>query len=414
MTTITTTTGSLTIQEILDQDGYTKIPMKQEDIVTTTDIVVHIINLKDFENILKDLETNIAMINNDNKHILQAQLLEIRHKLNTLYGNQTRRRRGLFNAVGSASKWLFGTMNEEDRKMIEKQLSTFKENVQGIDETLIRQVYINTNFNDTIKYLKHIIKSDRKAIDKQLYAIGNYENSRFQENLYYDQQIKIQLIRNKIEHIQDNVVADRYNILHPSILTDNETTKYNINFNKLNHIKLATPMFKNNILIFAIEIPKQFLTIKIQQIIPILNKEKFEIDQKPELIFTQKNLTYKYEKNNKFKEMKESKHCIFKNNCKLIRKDEMEIIELSEDTILIKNANNDTLNQNCNSKEIKIKNNIVIQFSNCTINIKNNYFTNSIEITKEITLADKRKETQNFTKQITFEKILEYKKIKHS
>jgi len=50
-------------------------------------------------------------------------------------------------------------------------------------------------------------------------------------------------------------------------------------------------MFRNNLLVFAIEIPKNFITVKIQQIIPVLNEENFEIDQESELIFKYKNST---------------------------------------------------------------------------------------------------------------------------
>jgi len=127
--------------------------------------------------------------------------------------------------------------------------------MQETDDALNKQIYINTYFNDTIKYIEKIVKSDREAIERQLNAISKFENNRYQENLYYDQQIKIQLIKNKIEHLQDNVASAIYNILHPSILTDHEIKKYNIDFNKLNHIKLATAMFRNNLLVFAIEIP---------------------------------------------------------------------------------------------------------------------------------------------------------------
>lgn len=111
--------GMLTTQQILDQDGYAQIEMKYQDIVTATDIIIHIINLKDIDNILSDLENNILMINNDNKHILETQLTETKHKLYTLYGDYTRKRRGLVNAIGSGAKWMFGTMDEEDRKVIE-------------------------------------------------------------------------------------------------------------------------------------------------------------------------------------------------------------------------------------------------------------------------------------------------------
>jgi len=63
--------------------------------------------------------------------------------------------------VGSSAKWLFGTMDEEERKEVEKHISTFKENMQEADEALNKQIYINTYFNDTIKYIEQIVKSDR-------------------------------------------------------------------------------------------------------------------------------------------------------------------------------------------------------------------------------------------------------------
>jgi len=161
---VTTTSGTLTSQEILDQDGYAQIEMKNQEIIITTDIVVHIINLKDIDNILYEIEKNIQMTNNDNRHILQTELMETTNKLYTLYGSHNRNRRGLVNVVGSSAKWLFGTMDEEDRKEVEKHISTFRENMQETDDALNKQIYINTYFNDTIKYIEEIVKSDRDTI----------------------------------------------------------------------------------------------------------------------------------------------------------------------------------------------------------------------------------------------------------
>jgi len=55
--------------------------------------------------------------------------------LYTLYGNHNRERRGLIIVVGSSAKWLFGTMDDEDRIEVENHISTFKENMQETDET---------------------------------------------------------------------------------------------------------------------------------------------------------------------------------------------------------------------------------------------------------------------------------------
>ncbi|KAL6268236.1 hypothetical protein P5V15_001350 [Pogonomyrmex californicus] len=47
-------------------------------------------------------------------------------QVKTLY--KTDRRRGLLNAVGSVSKILFGTIDAEDRKLIDEQLRTLRTN----------------------------------------------------------------------------------------------------------------------------------------------------------------------------------------------------------------------------------------------------------------------------------------------
>jgi len=81
-------------------------------------------------------------------------------------------------------------------------------------------------------------------------------------------------------------------------------------------------MFRNNLLVYAIEIPKNFITVKIQQIIPMPNEENFEIDQESELIFNYKNSTYTYKTNKKLKEMRKSKHLgysIALQKCKLCK-----------------------------------------------------------------------------------------------
>ena len=52
MKILTTTTGTLTVQQISDQDGFTQVGMKTQEIVALTDIVVHIIHLEEIDKIL--------------------------------------------------------------------------------------------------------------------------------------------------------------------------------------------------------------------------------------------------------------------------------------------------------------------------------------------------------------------------
>lgn len=59
----------------------------------------------------------------------------------------------------------------------------------------------------------------------------------YKQNLYLDQYTKIQLLKSKIEQIQENVVSAKYGILHPNILTSEEIVKYNIDYNKLKYLQ---------------------------------------------------------------------------------------------------------------------------------------------------------------------------------
>ena len=81
----------------------------------------------------------------------------------------------------------------------------------------------------------------------------------------------------------------------------------------------------------------------------------------------------------------ENKHtlCIIKNDCQLIKNKDFEILELNIDTIIIKNASNITINQTCNSEKIVLNGNYLINYNNCSIKIKDYYFSNTLENVKQ-------------------------------
>ncbi|XP_055371965.1 putative uncharacterized protein DDB_G0282499 [Condylostylus longicornis] len=86
-----------------------------------------------------------------------------------------------------------------------------------------------------------------------------------------------------------------------------------------------------------------------------------EIDHTQETIFEYNGLNYQYEESKPLNELKLNKHCTFKNNCKLINNNVIEldiilsIIEI-EETILIKNARSIELNQTCDKYVIYLNN----------------------------------------------------------
>ena len=124
--------------------------------VRTTDIVLHIVNLEEMIKIIKNLENNINNIKIDNKELLQTQLRETENKLSILYLDYNRQKRGLVNVVGNSAKWLFGTMDDDDRKIIEQHLNNLGDKNREIEENLDQQIYIYINeyFNVTVCILK--------------------------------------------------------------------------------------------------------------------------------------------------------------------------------------------------------------------------------------------------------------------
>lgn len=396
--------GLLTTMKLTEQTGFVDIQLRTQDIVKDTDIVVHAINIEEIENIINDMTDNIILMKASNKDILQAELLEVRNKLKTLIPKEKRQKRGLINAIGTISKWTFGTMDDYDRQTIENHfLQT--------DKKMTEQIHVNEHFNLAIEQIKNIVKSDRKEIERSVNSINKRINEEYQQHMYLEQFTKIQLIKSKIEQIQDNIVSAKYGIIHPNILTNYEITKYQIDFNKLKFLQLGIATFNNTFLILGIKIPKTFIQVTIRKIVPLPTKDQKEIEAKIEKIFTYKNKTIKFEENKHFKQLKPSTHCMLIKNCKLITSKDLEIIALDEKTVMIKNSVNLIVNNTCTKNNTILNGNFLLQFNNCSIEINDYYFSNLIEKVKGNIMSLKYDDFKNFTEKITFEQIHEENKI---
>lgn len=318
-----------------------------------------------------------------------------------------RSKRGLVNAVGTLSNWLFGTMDDKDRIEIQKHLNTVDKNNHNLIINSQKQIRINEHFNNTFKQIKNIIESDRNIILSEFNKIKKMNQPIIENNLYCDQLFKIQMIKDKIEHIQDNVASARYGMLHPNILTDDEIKEYEIDINKLQYIKLGIAKFEHNLLIFAIKIPKTFSKVQLKTLIPIPNKEYNEIDFPIEIIFEYNNLTYRYENLKMLNELSISKHCVFKKNCELVKNKLSEIISIDDETIVIKNALEISINQTCNERNLILSGNFLIHFNNCTIKILDHTFLNIKKIFEERFYYEKNPNViYNFTNKILFQDIV--------
>jgi len=153
------TKGFLLIEKIDNNYGFAEVRLENVNIIQNYNILLHIIDPTEIEKIVSILETNIMLTKPDeNREFLQNELNKVRTKLQTILPH--RQKRGLINIAGTAMKWLYGTMDDNDRQEIE-HLKVIDENNHAIINSLNKNILINDHFNKTFETLKKIIESDR-------------------------------------------------------------------------------------------------------------------------------------------------------------------------------------------------------------------------------------------------------------
>lgn len=284
---VSPTQQTLIIEKISSESGYTKIKIDEVELPHSYDIVLHVIDPSEILDVINKLEQNINTYDfSINRQIANHKIESLRNKVKTLIPH--RHKRGLINLGGNILNWVFGTMDDQDRKTIEKHLNTADENSHAIIQELNQQVKINDNFNKTISLIKSAIESDRIKLDNKI----NLMNERFSKDAsYLEQMIKIDFLERQIENIQDNFASAKLGLLRPSILTDEEIRTYDIDATKLSHIRLGVAKYFNGSIVFAIKIPKQFKKFDKKVLLPISNPNKKQIDEDFEYIIEENNKT---------------------------------------------------------------------------------------------------------------------------
>lgn len=329
------TQQTMSIEKINSELGYVKIKVDEVELVKSFDIVLHIINPDEIINIVNNIELVVNSYElGTNKGIAIRQIESIKNQVKTLVPH--RHKRGLINLGGNVLKWAFGTMDDKDRQDIEKHLNLVDQNNHEIIDTINQQIKINDNFNKTFALIKNAIEADRiKIINK----INTIEKRSFIEGVFLDQMVKINFIKQQVESIQENFASARLGILHPSILTNEEIQAYDIDSRKLSQIRLGLAKHLNGTIVFAIKIPREFEKFDKKIVLPICNSNSKQIDQDIEYVVEDNNKMYTYEDDETNKELKQSKNCILKNNCRFISSNE-EYIEIGDDILIVSNAKN--------------------------------------------------------------------------
>lgn len=390
----------LQVRSLNQDQGFAIINVKPVEIVNETVTILHLIDPHEIYSVIVDIESYISNVRIINKGLILKEIQVLKSKLKSIIPlEQNRFKRGLANVVGSWQKWLFGTMDDEDRNIITEHLNIVAQNSHSAISAINKQISINEHFSDSIKLLKSTILNDRNktilAI-KELQSQNEYIAKQFQ---FSDIMFKLKFIENRINQIQDNIASAKHNIFHPSILTSDEIETYKIDFYKLKLVKQGVMYYNNSILVFAIKIPTNFETTDVKLILPIPNTNFLEIEEEPQYIVKISNINYLYKEHTILQKLVRSPNCVFHNNCKLKINIEQSVIYIDEETIIIKNAKNDSLIHNCNDRgKINVNGNNLILFYNCKIKILNNEYSNRKFFAYDKFAYENDKTLYNFTK----------------
>lgn len=137
--------------------------------------------------------------------------------------------------------------------------------------------------------------------------------------------------------------------------------------------------YKDDLLVIALKIPLNFYTTDLRAIFPMPNSNFYEIDDNVEYFVNVNNITYTFKENTPLKYLDISSSCIVMENCKLRVNKKFQIINVDDETIIIKNAIRKKLIQNCDDRELTLNGNYLISFYNCEIQIDNFIYLNKNE-----------------------------------
>lgn len=351
MTTVATQT--IQIQEISSDRGYVVIQKGTIGIPDKYNELVIKINKTEiqlaYELLEKEFNENEFLQTTMTKRYLkiadaERKLFNIRHK------------RGLFNALGSGIKFLFGTLDDEDRQEIQSRLKTIEDSTLTQDDINNILYHIN-NETQYIKNLKNATNVLQNQIVRKVISDGFLDNIKS----YYEY----------LKDIQLGLTLSKQGILNPKLIDPDRISE--LNTNQLEYIKTSLWQ-EEDVLYFIVQIPNTMKSYPILNVVPFPSRDNhfelnFDMNKKLTNI---DNLLYEIKGSKiKFLENKCIRNLLNKNEseCEFIVKHEKEIHFIEPSFIITKNINETILKQTCNDLELRIKNHNVIFFSNCKISI---------------------------------------------
>ena len=190
------------------------------------------------------------------------QLMNKEETINDLIGLQYRSKRGLINAIGSISKFLFGTMDANDAEHYDDTITKIELDDKNLQMAMKDQIQIITatisTFNDSISKFK----DNEEILNINIDKFNKF--MRKQNEVNYHLEIKEEITEHfqlltyminemtiEFDEIIDIILFARKNIIHPSLITPREL---------LNELRKAK-QFLSNDKVFPLELSETNINI---------------------------------------------------------------------------------------------------------------------------------------------------------
>lgn len=213
----------------LSKLGEAKVIIDKYSILTyfdTTQILSQIRQLRNFDSqvtLLNQEPSKFLMIINN----LEEDLQTINDIADT---HVNRRKRGLFNAIGYVSKFLWGTPDADDDIFYRNNIEKLKNDDSTVQLLLKRQIQLINNTVNNFEHNQLIFQENEKKINTQLREFETFmeltEKARIKDekeihinSLQNTETILLEQIEKEISTLREALLHAKANILHPAVLT---------------------------------------------------------------------------------------------------------------------------------------------------------------------------------------------------
>lgn len=363
-------------------------------IQTGTIRIIHPINLTDLEMTINQL-TNLMYQKHQNSEVLNQIG---KHKIRELYSNflqikpTKHQRTKRWDTIGTAWKWIAGTPDAQDLRIINKSLN------QLVSENN-HQIRINNQISNRISELTSTIN---QIIDNQHINQITLDQIDMITTI-----LNIDTINKILINIQEAILFSKIHITNSKMLSSKEMHLIKTILNNQGvyteipeeTINLITPKMatSDNTLLYILHVPEldseESTTIRIYPIAQndtiITNYPQFVIKQGKQLLTTTKPDSF-VQLYSDIKEFKDS--CIYplimgkEAHCIMERNEQSSAKLITTNKILITNAKHRELKSDCGPNDRQLSGNFVISFSNCTVTYMEHKFTSKDEISEVETI----------------------------